>query len=152
MSAAQTVYRCYDAHGHLLYVGVTGSIPRRLTSHAASSHWWPQVSRVTEEQYATREEGLRAEAHAIRTEVPRHNVQLTTAQNVDPLSRYIARRMDERGLSRHDVSERCGLSLKVLDRVFQDSSKMKLATLASLSDVIGFDLREAVRANFEVAS
>lgn len=144
MSDPQTVYRCFNSGGHLLYVGVTRSLPERLTAHAASSHWWPQVARVTEEHYATRPEGLRAEAHAIRTEFPRHNVRLVNSGAADGLSEFIARKMDERGMSRHDVAERCGLSLKVLDRVFRDSSKMKLSTLASLRHAIGFDLKDAI--------
>lgn len=144
MTEVHTVYRCYDTYGHLLYVGVTSSIPRRFAAHSTSSHWWAKVDRTTEEHFASRAEALTAEECAIRAEVPRHNVRLVPSGESDALGRLIARQMDDKGMSRHDLSRRCGYSMKVLDRVLNDTSRMKLSTLARISAVLDFDVREAV--------
>jgi len=37
------LYRAYGKHGHLLYVGVTGSPCNRLTEHRRRAAWWPSV-------------------------------------------------------------------------------------------------------------
>lgn len=67
------VYRLYDTHGQLLYVGVSRNVHVRLKAHART-RWWPQVDSKSIEEFSTREEALIAERLAIRTEAPTCNV------------------------------------------------------------------------------
>lgn len=72
------VYRLFDESGALLYVGKTYNVRARLftstTSHAATKEWFGFVSRARIAAYKTEAEALEAEAWAIKTEAPRHNV------------------------------------------------------------------------------
>lgn len=70
-----SLYRMFDSDGVLLYVGITSS-PKRLGQHQRNSAWWLAVARVEVEHYPTRADALAAEADAIRTEGPTHNVLL----------------------------------------------------------------------------
>lgn len=74
MSANHTLYRFWDAHDALLYVGVTGDAATRWKRHSRGKGWWLQVARVTVEHFTNRADLLNAEAHAIRAERPRYNV------------------------------------------------------------------------------
>ena len=71
-----TVYRLLDAEGALLYVGSTNNVGSRLRAHAADKAWWPQVSTVEVDHFDTMQKALKAEAKAIRSERPRHNIAL----------------------------------------------------------------------------
>jgi hypothetical protein len=74
------VYRLYDAGGVLLYIGSSNNPPYRYSEHACSalkSSWWPQVTRKDETWYGKRTDAQEAEALAIRTEDPLHNLRLT---------------------------------------------------------------------------
>jgi hypothetical protein len=42
-----SLYRCFDADGRLLYVGISSSVPMRLKNHRYQSSWFPLVARVT---------------------------------------------------------------------------------------------------------
>jgi hypothetical protein len=68
------VYRLVDAEGALLYVGITQNLSSRLANHRRSKSWWPEVANVETEVFATRREGLAAEAKAIFEEGPRYNL------------------------------------------------------------------------------
>lgn len=67
------LYRLYDEQGTLLYVGVTGNLPKRLWVHARRD-WWHSVCRTRVEWIASREDALIAEAKAIESESPLHNI------------------------------------------------------------------------------
>lgn len=68
------VYRAYDADGHLLYIGCTVNLRRRIHQHLWASPWWRRaVVRVTVEEHPTRAAALDAETRAIVTEHPAHN-------------------------------------------------------------------------------
>lgn len=69
-----TVYRFYDADDELLYVGTTDRLSARLGTHRGQSPWWSQVVFITVVPYETREAAAQAEAVAIATEAPLHNV------------------------------------------------------------------------------
>jgi predicted GIY-YIG superfamily endonuclease len=69
-----TLYRFFDEKGMLLYVGVSVSAPNRLRQHNRDKPWFSLVSSATFSHFATRQEALRAEAIAIRTEKPLMNV------------------------------------------------------------------------------
>ncbi|MEJ8654901.1 GIY-YIG nuclease family protein [Streptomyces sp. MS1.AVA.3] len=67
------LYRLYDGHDQLLYVGVTSDPDRRWETHRAEKDWWPQV-RVREiEWVGDRTEALAREASEIAQRAPRYN-------------------------------------------------------------------------------
>lgn len=70
----QTLYRFWDADGVLLYVGISVRPWQRWREHRGDKPWWEEVVSVTLESFATREEVAAAEAIAIRSEGPRHNI------------------------------------------------------------------------------
>lgn len=77
LSAPTTLYRFFDERDQLLYVGIAGNPGRRFDQHAKGPDgkpWWPRVVRSTMEHFDTREAALAAEAAAIITEGPLHNV------------------------------------------------------------------------------
>jgi hypothetical protein len=68
-----TLYRMFDAENHLLYVGVSCRGARRFDEHNAKS-WWPAVSAITVQHFPDRNSALDAEAAALVTESPLHNL------------------------------------------------------------------------------
>jgi len=70
------VYRLYDAEGELLYVGATRNPRARLKHHALRKKWWPEVRKNDVQWHPGRPEALRAEAEAIRCEMPRYNARV----------------------------------------------------------------------------
>lgn len=68
------LYRIHDRHGRLLYVGISFDLARRLGQHAHAKPWWSQVTRIDVEQHPDRASAAQAEAAAIATEHPLHNV------------------------------------------------------------------------------
>lgn len=68
------LYRHFDDEGRLLYVGVSMMAVYRTVQHRRNSHWFREVCTITIEHFATRAEALTAEALAIRTEKPLHNI------------------------------------------------------------------------------
>lgn len=69
------LYRFFDDAGQLLYVGITNDPPRRMSQHADSKPWWPQVRGMTVDWYDTRAMVAAAERRAIRVENPLNNIQ-----------------------------------------------------------------------------
>jgi hypothetical protein len=69
-----TLYRCFNAAGDLLYVGITDNRVMRWRAHSRSKAWWPEVDRISVTDYKQRSEAEAAELQAIHTENPRHNV------------------------------------------------------------------------------
>lgn len=74
MSRRAVVYRLFDQHARLLYVGVTCGPGSRFSQHAGDKWWWSQVVGSTFEHFDTRAAATAAEAEAIRTERPVYNV------------------------------------------------------------------------------
>lgn len=74
MAARTAVYRLLNASGVLLYVGVAIDPEVRIASHAREKPWWNEVHDRRVEWYPDRVTALRAEADAISTEQPIHNV------------------------------------------------------------------------------
>lgn len=68
------LYRHYDADDNLLYVGISLSALMRLMQHRDSSDWFLSISKVTIENFPTREKALEAETNAIVNEKPKHNI------------------------------------------------------------------------------
>lgn len=68
------LYRFYDAHGRLLYIGITSRLGRRLHEHAKTKAWQRDAATITVQHFATRQDAERAERTAIETEYPAHNI------------------------------------------------------------------------------
>lgn len=69
------VYRCFDAHDTLVYVGCTNAPPKRIHGHKSGSWWWPQVAYVRNLVFPDRDTALAKEREAIRLERPTANVK-----------------------------------------------------------------------------
>lgn len=69
------VYRAYDRHCRLLYVGCTKNLASRLRTHISNSGagWWSEVSCVSVEEFPTYDDAYLAEARAIADEAPLYN-------------------------------------------------------------------------------
>lgn len=67
---AYSVYRYIDAHGTLLYIGMSGEFPQRNLAHKHSKEWFSSADKVMIEHFATRKEALAAEAKYIASEKP----------------------------------------------------------------------------------
>lgn len=83
-----TLYRLYSNAGRLLYVGVADNWPSRMKQHAREKPWWGEVASTRFEQYDSRDKALSAEAAAIRSERPIHNVLHNSEPVVKPLRRH----------------------------------------------------------------
>lgn len=71
---AHYVYRVYDAHDQLIYVGCTVNLFGRLRSHEMNSWWAYQAARVVSQVYPDKWSGRAAEGRVIRDEKPRWNL------------------------------------------------------------------------------
>jgi predicted GIY-YIG superfamily endonuclease len=81
---AATLYRYYDANGALLYVGVSKRPFDRLTQHQAEKPWHLEIATVRLEHLPDLSAALKAEAEAIRDEIPLHN-RARLLQQTEPL-------------------------------------------------------------------
>ena len=70
-----SVYRYYDKHGVLLYVGITGRGMARNGEHNKTKEWWQYVTRQEVEHYKTRRAAHSTEKKLIRQHRPPFNVQ-----------------------------------------------------------------------------
>jgi hypothetical protein len=68
------LYRHFDGHGRLLYVGISKRPSARYKQHESQSHWFDDVVRIDIERFPSREAALAAELEAIRTEKPLRNI------------------------------------------------------------------------------
>lgn len=68
------LYRLFDDAGELLYVGI-GTFPQhRISDHRRLKPWASEIRSTSVEWYDSRDEALAAEAVAIKTERPAHNI------------------------------------------------------------------------------
>lgn len=68
------LYRHYDPHGVLLYVGSSRFPLQRQNIHLRKATWRDKIFKIVIEPFETREEVLAAEQYAIRTEFPKYNI------------------------------------------------------------------------------
>ncbi len=68
------LYRMWDSMQRLLYIGRSVNSRLRLVDHAVSKDWWRDIKVIEFERFLTVEELIEAEAEAIRTEGPIHNI------------------------------------------------------------------------------
>jgi len=68
------LYRCYNAAGELLYIGISYDISTRLETHKRTTPWFHEVDRIVCKLRPART-AYADEAAAIRTELPRYNIK-----------------------------------------------------------------------------
>lgn len=68
------LYRYFDSENALLYIGISLSHLQRLSQHRASSSWAYLIASTTVEYYPDKASALLAEAQAIKSERPKHNI------------------------------------------------------------------------------
>ena len=73
-SGPTDVYKLYDRHGELLYVGVSLSVAQRMGQHRQGKSWWRQVARIEVTHASSRQVALFMELALIRACRPRYNV------------------------------------------------------------------------------
>lgn len=78
------LYRAFDADDHLLYVGISGNLGRRMSEHSKDKWWWSNVSYIKVEHFKWRADAEEAEIWAIRTEYPAYNIQHTHGMPMRP--------------------------------------------------------------------
>lgn len=76
------VYRVYDRHGALLYIGVTEDICMRMTAHRNDKHWWGHAARVEWDEYPSRLAALNAEGKLIQRHRPPYNKHMNGGWHV----------------------------------------------------------------------
>lgn len=69
------VYRCFDADGRLIYVGVTYTPLKRMEQHRGGAWWFEQVDQIKYTVWPDRARGLEMERRAIADENPRWNIR-----------------------------------------------------------------------------
>lgn len=69
------LYRFVDSADRLLYVGITGNIDQRFTSHRGTKPWFREIADTRVEFFPDRESLELAEKVAIRTERPVYNIR-----------------------------------------------------------------------------
>lgn len=67
------LYRCFNASGDLLYVGMTSNLEHRVQLHRSHTPWFGEVTSVTRATYPNRPSARGAEHNAIIAERPRYN-------------------------------------------------------------------------------
>lgn len=68
-----TLYRAYDAAGHLLYIGIAVDWTHRWNKHRERSPWFGQVKSLSLETHPDRRSAQEAERAAIAAELPLYN-------------------------------------------------------------------------------
>jgi predicted GIY-YIG superfamily endonuclease len=72
-----TLYRYFNEHGQLLYVGITGNNYKRQSQHRRGAEWFVEATSATFEHFPNRGDALLAETQAIQTENPIYNIAQT---------------------------------------------------------------------------
>ena len=67
------LYRHFDCHGTLLYVGISVTVFSRIAQHRTGSHWANDICRIDVQRYPSWVDAYSAETEAIRKEKPLHN-------------------------------------------------------------------------------
>lgn len=72
------IYRVYGEEDHLLYIGKTVHLDRRMHAHRRTTPWWSQLTDVViERSFSNCEELAAAEVAAIKLERPQYNAAHT---------------------------------------------------------------------------
>lgn len=123
------LYRFWDAHDVLLYVGISVDSPTRIANHMRDKPWWGDVETIKFTKYPNRKAALEAEAEMIRTLKPLYNVVHNEMVDADD---------DDAPLD-----EARDLAVDVLGSMFSDERDGYLAMAGSLLE--GDDQSERAR-------
>lgn len=69
------IYRCYDAGGQLLYIGLSQDIVTRLKQHRSATPWFDRVAKTVVKLAPDRRAAFRMETDAIKAEQPLYNIR-----------------------------------------------------------------------------
>lgn len=119
-SRPHALYRFYDTHDRLLYIGITVHLPTRLGNHRNDKPWWQDIARMTVEAFPDRPTVEAAEKAAIAAERPLYNTQ-HNRRNTEPPT---AIRWDftvARRLSDHVAIHTWGDGTAMTVRLFRDT-------------------------------
>ncbi|MGW5477640.1 hypothetical protein [Streptomyces sp. NPDC004008] len=98
------LYRLFDGHDQLLYVGITFNPRDRWLAHSATKGWWKQVARREVEWWDTRLDAEVAESKAIRDERPLYNIAGAEGPSVPVPHRVPRARGVDRETARSEVT------------------------------------------------
>jgi predicted DNA-binding transcriptional regulator AlpA/predicted GIY-YIG superfamily endonuclease len=126
-SGCTALYRHFDKHGDLLYVGISLNAAARLSQHR-NKPWFAQIANVTVEKFATREEALAAEKRAIMDELPRFNVAM--AADRERRERELAIKLERLERDVHQPERKPRRKIEPLDlRLLQDDDLLTVPQL-----------------------
>lgn len=74
------IYRLYDAHGQLLYVGLSNRPNERVRQHMRRQPWGSEIATGTFERFECRADAQAEERRAIGSENPMHNITRPSEQ------------------------------------------------------------------------
>lgn len=115
LAAPRFLYRCFDAKGLLLYVGLSSDIVRRLQVHGSASPWSGKVQRVEAERVGSRKQALKAERDAINSEQPAHNTLKTNGKEWDEIVR-----LRKSGLTLAAIGKQFGISRQRVHQIITE--------------------------------
>ena len=72
--SVHVLYRMFNEHDQLLYVGITMNPPARFKHHKFNKQWWEQVASVDLQHFPSKQALRAAERKAIQKECPLYNV------------------------------------------------------------------------------
>lgn len=136
-----TVYRMYDEADTLLYVGISGHWPGRLTQHEGDKPWWGTVSRASLEHFADRASAVAAEKRAIAAEGPRYNITGTGSRpRRNPRSPLAIAILNE-GMSRRQFAACVGVAESSISRL-EAGMGASSSTAKTIADYFGCTIAE----------
>ena len=69
------LYRCFNADGDLLYVGITSEGFKRFRVHGNRKEWWPEVDTIKVQHFETQADCRAEEKRLIRALQPPYNAR-----------------------------------------------------------------------------
>lgn len=97
------VYEMYDEAGTVLYIGCTGNLAQRLSSHRSERDWFGDVARLVVDRYPDQRSGLDEERARIIRLQPKYNHVFTESHDNGGWKKR-RQRMDEA----HGAGRFCG--------------------------------------------
>lgn len=126
-----SVYRYYDKHGVLLYVGITSRGVTRNIEHNLDKDWWQYVTTQDVDHYGTRPEALRRERELIAKHQPPFNRQHNPSHEA-AREAYLGLRphMDEQVIAVHELYRILGKRLPLVHHDIDGNSLILRTQLA----------------------
>lgn len=158
------VYRFYNAHKQLLYVGITSNLGARFGHHQRNAAWWLQQDTVRIAWRDTRAEAVAEEAAAIREEGPLYNIagtrvraarteRIVVAPEVrEAVAREVRGELARYRTSTREVAELLGMSChSVRERLF-GRSPFRPEELDAIAEHLGIPVSVFTQARIRAVS